>query len=144
MRLQTGKEFGMPRRTSEHPTEAELEILNVLWRKGPSTVRQVHEVLLGLLGQRQTTMTTTLKLLQMMTEKKITTRSDTRPQLYEAALQEEKTQAGLLQSLVRKAFSGSVGQLVMRAVEQGDLSDEEVRQIRKLMDSRRREKRGGK
>jgi BlaI family transcriptional regulator, penicillinase repressor len=131
----------MPRRTSEHPTEAELEILNVLWRKGPSTVRQVHETLQG---QRQTTMTTTLKLLQMMTEKGITTRNDTRPHLYAAAVREEKTQAGLLTDLVRKAFSGSVGQLVMRAVEQGDISADEMRQIRKLMDSRRHENRGGK
>jgi BlaI family transcriptional regulator, penicillinase repressor len=131
----------MPRRTSEHPTEAELEILNVLWRKGPSTVRRVHEILQG---QRQTTMTTTLKLLQMMTDKGITTRNDTRPHLYAAAVREEKTQAGLLVDLVRKAFSGSVGQLVMRAVEQGDLSADEMRQIRKLMDSRRHENRGAK
>lgn len=131
----------MPRRTSEHPTEAELEILNVLWRKGPSTVRQVHEILQG---PRQTTMTTTLKLLQMMTEKGITTRNDTRPHLYAAAVREEKTQAGLLIDLVQKAFSGSVGQLVMRAVEEGDLSADEMRQIRKLMDSRRHQDRGGK
>ena len=131
----------MPRRTSEHPTEAELEILNVLWRKGPSTVRQVHEILQG---QRQTTMTTTLKLLQMMTDKGVTTRNDTRPHLYAAAVREEKTQAGLMIDLVQKAFSGSVGQLVMRAVEQGDLSADEMRQIRKLMDSRRHENRGGK
>ena len=131
----------MARRTSEHPTEAELEILNVLWRKGPSTVRQVHEILQG---QRQTTMTTTLKLLQMMTEKGITTRNDTRPHLYAAAVREEKTQAGLMFHLVRKAFSGSVGQLVMRAVEEGNLSAEAVHQIRKLMESRRREKGGGK
>lgn len=131
----------MPRRTSEHPTEAELEILNVLWQKGPSTVRQVHEILQG---DRETTMTTTLKLLQMMTEKGITTRSDTRPHLYAAAVREEKTQAGLMFNLVRKAFRGSVGRLVMRAVEEGDLSAEEVRQIRKVMDGRQREKRGGK
>jgi BlaI family transcriptional regulator, penicillinase repressor len=131
----------MPRRTSEHPTEAELEILNVLWRKGPSTVRQVHETLQG---RRKTTMTTTLKLLQMMTDKGITTRNDTRPHLYAAAVREEKTQAGLMIDLVRKAFSGSVGQLVMRAVEQGDLSADEMRQIRKLMDSRRHENRGEK
>src|ERR1035437_5881979 len=111
-----GKEIDMARRTSEHPTEAELEILNVLWRKGPSTVREVHEILQD---QRQTTMTTTLKLLQMMTEKGITTRNDTRPHLYAAAVREEKTQTGLMLHLVRKAFSGSVGQLVMRAVEEG-------------------------
>jgi predicted transcriptional regulator len=86
-------------------------------------------------------MTTTLKLLQMMTDKGITHRNDTRPHLYAAAVREEKTQAGLLIDLVRKAFRGSVGQLVMRAVEHGDLSADEMRQIRKLMDSRRHEKR---
>src|SRR4051812_2900646 len=108
----------MPRRSSEHPTEAELEILNVLWRKGPSTVRQVHEILQG---QRQTTMTTTLKLLQMMTDKGITTRNDTRPHLYTAAVREEKTQAGLMIDLVRKAFSGSVGEVVVRGGGGGGL-----------------------
>lgn len=131
----------MPRRTSEYPTEAELEILNVLWRKGPSTVRDVHEILQG---DRKTTLTTTLKLLQTMTEKGITTRNTSRPHLYAAAAREEKTQAGLLLNLVRQAFSGSVEQLVMRAVEHGELSDEELRQIRDWMDHRRPEKRGGK
>jgi BlaI family penicillinase repressor len=134
----------MARRSPQHPTEAELEILSVLWQKGPSTVRQVHEILHASKAQRQTTMTTTLKLLQMMTEKGITTRTDTRPQLYAPAVEEQKTQATLLTDLVKKAFRGSVGQLVMRAVEEGELSDQELKQIRKIMDNRRREKEGAK
>ena len=133
----------MARRSSEHPTEAELEILNVLWSQGPSTVRAVHEVLQQ---DRQTSLTTTLKLLQMMTEKGLTTRKvmEKHPHVYAVATPQEKTQAGLLRNLVQKAFRGSVGQLVMRAVEEGELSDDELREIRRLTDNRRREKRGGK
>src|SRR5687768_2770213 len=103
----------MPARTSAHPTEAELEILSILWRRGPSTVRDVHEVLQA---DRDTSMTTTLKILQVMTEKGLTSRSDSRPQLYRAAKAAEKTQAGLLKDLVRKAFDGSVRKLMIRAV----------------------------
>ncbi|MCL2648247.1 MAG: BlaI/MecI/CopY family transcriptional regulator [Phycisphaerales bacterium] len=129
----------MARRSSEHPTEAELEILNVLWSLGPSTVRAVHEVLQQ---DRQTSLTTTLKLLQMMTEKGLTTRivMEKHPHIYAVALPREKTQAGLLLDLVQKAFRGSVGQLVMRAVEEGEISEEELREIRRLMDGRRGKK----
>src|SRR5437762_8535406 len=103
----------MPARTSIHPTEAELEILSVLWRRGPSTVRDVHEVLQA---DRDTGMTTTLKILQVMTEKGLTTRTRSRPQLYSAAKAEEKTQTGLLRELIRRAFDGSVRKLMIRAV----------------------------
>jgi BlaI family transcriptional regulator, penicillinase repressor len=130
----------MPRRTTNHPTEAELEILTVLWRRGPSTVRQVHEILQA---DRSTTLTTTLKLLQTMTAKGITTRGDGRPQLFSAAVPEERTQAGLVRDLVHRAFAGSVGKLVMRAVEESDLSDAEVRKIHNLIGRYRRTKRGG-
>src|SRR4051794_4073711 len=122
----------MPRRASEHPTTAELEILNVLWSHGPSTVRQVHDILQH---NRRTTLTTTLKLLQMMTEKNITTRVSppAGPHLYSASAPQEQTQAGLLLNLVQKAFRGSVGQMMMCAVESGQLNTEERRQIRKLL-----------
>jgi predicted transcriptional regulator len=89
-------------------------------------------------------MTTTLKILQVMTVKGLATRSDSRPQVYSAAKPEEKTQAGLLRDLVRKAFDGSVRKLMIRAVEDGGLSGDELKEIQKLIDSRRRERRGGK
>ena len=131
----------MPARTSEHPTEAELEILNILWRRGPSTVREVHEILQA---DRETRMTTTLKILQLMTVKGMTTRSDSRPQLYAAARAEAHTQSGLLNDLARKAFNGSVQKLMIRAVEEGGMNAEELQAIEKLISAHRKGKRGDK
>ncbi len=131
----------MPSRPSEHPTEAELEILSILWRRGPSTVRNVHEILQR---DRTTSMTTTLKILQVMTEKGLASRSNSRPQLYSAAKPQAKTQSGLLKELVRRAFDGSVRKLMLRAVEESTLSNEELAEIQKLIDARRKQKRGAK
>jgi predicted transcriptional regulator len=129
----------MPARTSANPTEAELEILSVLWRRGPSTVRDVHQVLQA---DRETGLTTTLKILQVMTEKGLATRTDSRPQVYSAAKPREKTQAGLLSELVRKAFDGSVGKLMIRAVEDGGLSAAELEEVQKLIDAARGDQKG--
>ena len=131
----------MPARPSPHPTEAELEILSVLWRHGPGTVRSVHEILQA---DRSTTMTTTLKILQIMAEKGFVTRTNSRPQLFSAAKAQEKTQSGLLHELVRRAFNGSVRKLLVRAVEDSTLSNDELIEIQKLIDARRKQKRGGK
>ena len=132
----------MPRRSSPYPTEAELEVLNVLWQLGPSTVREVHETLQA---DRTTSLTTTLKLLQVMTEKGLTVRDqDARPHRYAPAASAEKTQAGLVDDLVQRAFSGSARQLVVRAVEEGNLSGEELGEIRKLIDEVREGKQGEK
>ena len=130
----------MPRRASPHPTEAELEVLNVIWQRGPSTVREVHETLQA---DRQTSMTTTLKILQVMTEKGWTVRDEERrPHLYSPSAPAEKTQAGLLDDLVQRAFGGSVQKLLVRAVEAGDLTSDELREVRKLIDNVRKEQRG--
>ncbi|MAE60318.1 MAG: transcriptional regulator [Planctomycetaceae bacterium] len=129
----------MPRRSSAHPTEAELEILVVLWRRGPSTVREVHETLQA---DRHTSMTTTLKILQVMTDRGLAVRNDARPHRYAAAKQEEKTQAGLLDDLVQKAFGGSVRKLLIRAVEDARLDAQELREIQKTIDHIRKRKRG--
>lgn len=126
----------MPRRTSSHPTEAELEVLNVLWRRGPSTVREVHETLQA---DRQTTLTTTLKILQVMTEKGLTVReADSRPHRYRPTAPEKKTQVGLLDDLAQRAFNGSVRKLLMRAVEDAGLTDRDLRELRRLIDGVRR------
>ena len=125
----------MPRRASAHPTEAELELLNILWRHGPRTVRQVHEIVQA---DRDTSLTTTLSILQIMTKKGLVLCSDTRPHIYTAAVPEEQTQAGLVKDLVRKAFGGSIQKLLVRAVGEGGLSREELREIRKLIDGMRR------
>jgi BlaI family penicillinase repressor len=130
----------MPSRPSTHshsPTQAELEILAILWRRGPSTVRQVHEILQA--DRRATAMTTTLKILQLMTDKRLTTRTDScRPQLYAPAKPAARTQASLLKEFVRKAFDGSVHKLMIRAVEDGNLKPEELDQIQQLIDNARK------
>ena len=120
----------MPIRPSQHPTEAELEILNVRWRSGASTVRQVHE---ALQADRDTGMTTTLKMMQVMTEKGLLQRDDARPHRYEAASPEEETQAGLLEDLMQKAFDGSMQKLLIRAVERGKLSRDELEEMQRLI-----------
>ncbi|KKL89798.1 hypothetical protein LCGC14_1911100 [marine sediment metagenome] len=128
----------MPRRSSRHPTEAELEVLNVLWQRGKSTVREVHETLQA---DRQTTLTTTLKILQVMTDKGLTVREEeSRPHLYSPAVPKEKTQGGLLDDLVQRAFGGSVEKLLVQAVREGDLSSQELRAIRRLIDNVRKQR----
>jgi predicted transcriptional regulator len=130
------KDSIMPKRPSPYPTEAELEILTVLWRKGTGTVREVHDVLQA---DRRTSLTTTLKLLQIMTEKGLVLRSDTRPHGYAAAVSEGEMQAGLLEDLARKAFDGSAAKLLLRAVESGKLTREELDEMQQLINSRRQQ-----
>ena len=128
----------MPRRAASQPTEAQLEILNILWHSGPSTVRRVHECLQA---DRKTGLTTTLKMLQVMAEKGLVVRDDdVRPQLYAPAKPKEETQAGLLSDLADRAFNGSVRRLLVRAVEEGDLTRAELDEIRALIDSVRKGK----
>ena len=116
------------------PTDGELAILRVLWERGPSTVRQVHEVLSR---ERPTAYTTALKLLQIMTEKGLVRRDDTdRSHVYHARLTEEQTQRQLVRDLMDRAFGGSAAKLVVQALA-GRASAEELSQIRKLIEARR-------
>jgi len=125
----------MPRRASAYPTEAELEILNVLWSNGPSTVREVHSHLQS--QQHRTALTTTLKLLQVMTDKGVTLRNDSRPHSYRPALPQRQVQAGLLRDMVERAFEGSAHKLLVRAVQDMGISEQELQEVRKLIDERR-------
>jgi predicted transcriptional regulator len=121
------------------PTDAELEILRVLWERGPSTVRQVHE---ALAGTRETGYTTTLKLMQIMAEKGLVTRDESsRTHIYAARVSQEHTQRQLLNHLVDRAFGGSAAELVLRALSTRKSSDEELREIRKLIDEAREARR---
>lgn len=125
------KNPGTPR-----PTDAELAILRVLWERGPSTVRQVHEAL-GT-RERQTAYTTALKLLQIMTEKGLVRRDETdRTHVYQARLSEEQTQRQLVRDLLERAFGGSSSKLVLQALNAKRASPEELAEIRKLIESRR-------
>ncbi len=116
------------------PTDAELAILRVLWERGPSTVRQVHEVLAR---ERQAGYTTSLKLLQIMTDKGLVRRDEAdRTHVYHARLTEEQTQRQLIRDLVDRAFGGSASKLVMQALATKRASDEELGEIRRLLDGR--------
>lgn len=114
------------------PTDAELAILRVLWRRGPSTVKQVHEEL----SRRSSSVyTTTLKILQIMTEKGLVTRDESqRAHLYTARLPEEETQSQIVGDLLDRVFEGSAGRLVMRALSARPASAGELEEIRKLLD----------
>jgi predicted transcriptional regulator len=126
-------------RTPQRPTEAELEILRVLWERGPSTVRQVHELLAA---QRETGYTTTLKLMQIMADKGLVTRDESsRTHVYTARASQETTERQLVNDLVERAFGGSAAALVLRALSSHTASDEELREIRKLIDQAREERR---
>jgi predicted transcriptional regulator len=130
----------MARRPSPRPTDAELDILRVLWSRGPSTVRQVHDVLSA---HRDFAYTTTLKLLQLMTEKGVTAREeDGRVHVYRAAAAQEQTQRHLIRDLLDRAFGGSAAQLVMQALAERPASREELREIRRLLAQHEERNRG--
>src|SRR5687767_5115450 len=114
------------------PTDAELEILRVLWARGPSTVREVQEVL-G--EQREVGYTTALKLLQIMHEKGLVLRDESaRTHVYEAAVAQERTQNALVGDLVDRAFGGSASALVLGALSAKPATREELAEIRRLLD----------
>jgi predicted transcriptional regulator len=128
----------MSRPGTPRPTDAELAILRVLWERGPSTVRQVHDVLSR---ERPGAYTTALKLLQIMTEKGLVERDERdRTHIYRARLSEEQTQRQLVRDLVDRAFGGSAGKLVMQALASRRASTEELREIRRAIDGARHDK----
>ena len=117
----------------KRPTPAELEILHVLWARGPSTVRDVHE---QLSAGKPTGYTTVLKLLQIMAEKDLVRRdAKQRAHVYQASVPREKTQSQLVRDLVDKAFGGSASNLVMHALSGKRASAEELAEIRKTLDA---------
>jgi predicted transcriptional regulator len=113
------------------PTDAELAILQVLWDRGPSTVRQVFE---ALAGARETGYTTTLKLMQIMSEKGLVRRDETaRTHVYAAVASRDRTQQHLVRDLLDRAFGGSAASLVMQALSSQPTSAEERREIEQLI-----------
>jgi predicted transcriptional regulator len=117
---------------SLRPTDAELEILTVLWSRGPSTVREVHEVV----EQRKPTQyTTVLKLLQIMAGKNLVRRDeDKRAHVYEAAIPCELMQRQLAGDLLQRAFAGSAARLMQGALAARKTSKAELAELRKLLD----------
>ena len=114
------------------PTDAELEILCVLWSRGPSTVRDVHDVIAG---RKPTQYTTVLKQLQVMSEKGLVRRDESqRSHVYLAARPRDWTQRQLAGDLLRRAFEGSAGSLVMGALSAQKTSKRELKELRRVLD----------
>jgi len=113
------------------PTDRELTILSILWAIGPATVRQVNDAMNQL---QPTGYTTTLKLMQIMTEKRLLVRDEsTFKHVYQPAISEEKTQKFLVGDLLERAFSGSAEKLVMQALAARKVSPAELAKIKKLL-----------
>lgn len=121
------------------PTDSELEILHILWKQGPCTVRTVNDLLNEQRRSGQKTReaagyTTTLKLMQIMLEKSMVSREeDGRTHIYTAAIRESDTQGLLLQDFVDNAFRGSTARLVMQALGNHEASAEELDEIKALI-----------
>ena len=119
-------------REPPRPTDAELELLTVLWERGPSTVRDVHD---AVSRRRRTQYTTVLKFMQIMAEKGLVRRDEKqRAHIYEAAQSREATQRQLAGDLLQRAFGGSAKSLVMGALSARKASRQELAEIRKLLD----------
>lgn len=121
----------MARDKSTTPTRGELQILRVLWRRGPATVREVHGEVQTV---RKTGYTTVLKLMQIMVEKGLLARDESqRSHIYRARLSEEEVQTDLTRDLMDRAFGGSASQLVMRALSAEPTSPAELNEIRSFL-----------
>ena len=122
----------MRKKPGPRPTDAELELLRVLWDHGPSTVREIHEILAQ---EKDTGYTTTLKILQRMTDKGLVRRDQSqRSHVYQAACRAEQTQRQLVRNLLQLAFGGSPGKLVVQALSDKKASPEELAEIRRVLD----------
>lgn len=118
------------------PTEAELEILQILWQKGSATVREVHE---ELTKNKEAGYTTTLKLMQIMAEKGLVSRNeDARTHVYTAAVAETETRQQLLDKFIDTTFRGSAMKLVMQALGNHKTTPEELEEIKKLLESKQK------
>ena len=118
---------------TKKPTDAELAILRVLWARGPSTVREVAREM-----GRESAYTTILKLLQIMTEKRLVRRDEApRTHVYEATWTEGETQRQLVTDLLERVFDGSASKLVMQALAAKKTSAKELAEIRKLLERER-------
>ncbi len=127
----------MTKARNKRPTDAELQILRVLWQQGPSTVRDVFT---EIAVSREIGKTTVLKLMQIMTDKGLLIRDETvRPQVYQVARSQGDTQRQLLRHLLDRAFSGSPGNLVLQALSTKKTTPQERRQIRDMLDELERD-----
>ncbi|TDQ07325.1 BlaI/MecI/CopY family transcriptional regulator [Pedobacter metabolipauper] len=122
----------MTAKSNLKPTESELEILQILWEKGDSTVRDVHEILEK---NKEAGYTTTLKLMQIMHEKGLVSRdTSSKTHIYKALVNQQKTEQHLVNKMINNVFNGSAARLVMQALGNHSASKDEIDSIKKYLD----------
>ena len=130
----------MQKSSTQKPTQGEMEILVILWKHDAATVRQIHELLNV---HKPTTYTTTLKMLQNMTEKGLVERDESnRAHVYRAKLGREITERTFAQDLIKRVFSGSASQLIIRVLESEPSDSEELAAIRRMIEKAERRAKG--
>ena len=121
----------MARPASTQPTEVELQILGILWERGPCTVRQVHD---GLVSLKETQYPTTVKMLLVMLDKGLVKRDErARPIVYRAGITRERAQKRMLGELLERVYEGSAKTLMMHAITAKKATPEEIAEIRQLL-----------
>ena len=122
----------MPWESSSQPTETELNILRVLWESGPAPVRVIHE---EISKAKETNYSTTVKMLSVMLDKGLVKRDENvRPHIYRTVKKQETTQKGMLRDLMDRVYGGSPGRMVIQALSSKKASQDELDEIRKLLD----------
>ncbi|HEX3985120.1 MAG TPA: BlaI/MecI/CopY family transcriptional regulator [Acidobacteriaceae bacterium] len=124
------------RRALPRPTEGELELLGILWEKGPATVRDLHQEI-GV--RRGVGYTSVLKLLQIMTEKGLVEREESgKAHIYRPAASQQETQDQMVRDMSERLFAGSAAQLALHALALEPVSDRELEELRNLIEKRKR------
>jgi len=124
----------MARAASTQPTEVELQILRILWRTGGATAREVHNALAEI-EEKDTSYSTTVKMLAVMLDKQLVTRDETAsPQVYRAAMTQASTQKRMMKDLIEKVYDGSALSLVLQALSAKKASPEELAEVRRVLD----------
>lgn len=122
----------MARHASSQPTEVELQILRILWDDGPSIARHVHD---SLQEFKQTSYSTTVKMLSVMMEKGLLKRDEnSKPQIYRSAAPQQRTQKRMLGDLIDKVYDGSAAALMLHVLSSKKATPEELQEIRSLLD----------
>ncbi len=128
----------MPRLPSSQPTEVELQILRILWEQGPSTARQIHNLLACV---RDTNYSTTVKMLAVSREKGLVKRNENAtPHIYRAAITRKRAQKRMVDDLIRKVYDGSASSLVLHALSSSAASPEDLDEIHRLLGKMREDR----
>jgi len=126
------------RKKSKGPTQAELELLQLLWRRGPSTVRDLHE---EVRKKSEVGYTTVLKFLQIMLVKGLVTRTDdVRPHVYTAKASSDESRTNLLKDMIERGFGGSAKELLMHALGTQPVTPEDLAELRREIEAMEKEK----